>query len=140
MENLVKKSYKFVQDKYDRLEEELNRLRVHLWLKDMLSGSSRLEVREVEYTKYKKYGPDKFQIIYNVWVESFVDEDTWEVVDIERKEAIAIYLEGNIYRDFRIYWDKKQKKHLVSYEPNELNPANIILNYLPKKELNKLNN
>lgn len=140
MENLVKKSYKFVQDKYDRLEEELNRLRVHLWLKDMLSDSSRLEVKEVEYTKYKKYGSDKFQIIFLVWEEHFVDEDTGEVVGIERKEAIAIYLDGNVYQDFYIYWDKIQKKHLVSYEPNEFNPTNIILNYLPKKELNKLNN
>ena len=74
------------------------------------------KVREKTYQKFKKYPGRVIKELLEVWDEQFIDEDTGEVVGIERYRVLG-YFEDNgnkgedyIWLNHSVIFDKERKE------------------------------
>lgn len=90
-------------------------------------------IEEIEYKKFKKNEPLFIKRIFNRWTESFVDEYSGEVIDIERNESLGILIDDKAYISWLLEYKKELNKYVVSHGKEETE-----LTYIINKQLNNV--
>lgn len=113
---------------HDTLIDEIKQDDAILQVKKIINDVrkyNRFEILEEEHKVYSRmYNKWEKPIIKKVllkWMETFVDKDTMECIDIERSQELGIINPENnlFYSSYNIQKDRENKKFVVKYEENE---------------------
>lgn len=81
-----------------------------------------------EQKKYKKNKPLFIDRIFNRWYENFIDEDTGDVIEIQRNECLGIFVDGIAYTSFILNYVKKSN----GYELDYFNQSKVLTHFVNK--------
>lgn len=88
---------------------------ISLYIPD-LTIPSIIETEKISYKGKRK----TYQVVKRYWIDTFADEDTWEIVSIKRSTIIMIYNDNKWVPVFNMSWTKNKYIDLESMSLEEI--------------------